>query len=105
MPCSLIVVAKVADERTVPAANSRCSVLTNIAGQFKTVLHGDRQQNDNHYSCFPRADVNAFLGAFTKFPKATISFVKSLRTCVRMEQLASHSIDFHENLHLIIFLY
>jgi hypothetical protein len=33
-----------------------------------------------------------FLGAFTKFRKATISFVMS----VRMEQLGSHWTGFHE---------
>ena len=83
-PCSLIVVTNVVEERAVPAANSRCFILTNIVGQFKTVLHSDRQKNDNHYSSFLRAEVHAFLGAFAKFPKATISSPNlSVRASVR----------------------
>jgi hypothetical protein len=97
------VVANVAEERAVAAANSRCFVFTSIFGQFKAVLDSDRQQNDNHYSSFPRAEVQAILDAFAKFQQATISFIISLRTCVRMEKLSSHSIDFHEILHLSVF--
>ena len=38
-----------------------------------------------------------FLGAFTKFRKATISFVVSaIRPYVRMEQLGSYCTDFRE---------
>jgi hypothetical protein len=38
-----------------------------------------------------------FLGAFAKLRKATISFVRSVRLSVRMEQLGSHWTDFLEN--------
>jgi hypothetical protein len=40
-------------------------------------------------------DVSAFLGAFAKLRKATISFFVSVRLNVRME-LGSHWADFHE---------
>jgi len=103
--CSLEVVAIVAEERAVPTANSRSLVLTNIVGQFKAVLHCDRQQNNNQYSGLRRAEVHAFLGVFAKFPKATISFFKSVRTCVRVEQLDSHWTDLHEILCWSIFRY
>jgi hypothetical protein len=36
------------------------------------------------------------LGAFVKLRKATISFLMSVFLSVRMEQLGSHSTDFHE---------
>jgi hypothetical protein len=36
------------------------------------------------------------LGAFTNWRKATISCVMSVRLSVRMEQLHSHSTNFHE---------
>jgi hypothetical protein len=36
------------------------------------------------------------LGAFAKLRKATISFVRSVRLSIRMEQLGSHWTDFHE---------
>jgi hypothetical protein len=37
-----------------------------------------------------------FLEVFTKLRKATLSFVISVRLSVRMEQLGSHCMDFHE---------
>jgi len=47
------------------------------------------------------------LGAFTKFRKATISFVMPVRLSLcppfRMEQLSSHWTDFSESESLIIF--
>ena len=36
------------------------------------------------------------LGAVTKFRKATIGFVMSVRLSVRMEQLGSNWTDFHD---------
>ena len=44
-----------------------------------------------------------FLGTFAKFPKATITFVMSVRLSIRMEKLGSHSTDFHEIWYLRIF--
>jgi hypothetical protein len=38
----------------------------------------------------------AFLGAFAKLRKATISFLMSVLLSVHMEQLRSHWTDFHE---------
>jgi hypothetical protein len=56
------------------------------------------------------AEVNdffKFLGVLEKLRKATINFVisalPSFRPSVRMEQLGSHSTDFHESLWLCIF--
>jgi hypothetical protein len=40
--------------------------------------------------------------AFTKFRKATISFIMSVRLFVRMEQLGSHWTDLYEILYLSI---
>jgi len=40
--------------------------------------------------------VSQLLGSFAKLRKATISFVMSVRPIVRMEQLGSHWMDFHE---------
>jgi len=37
-----------------------------------------------------------FLGAIAKLRKVTISFAKSVRLSVHMEQLGSHWTDFHE---------
>jgi len=37
-----------------------------------------------------------FLGAFAKLRRATISFVVSVHLSVRMEELGSHWMDFHE---------
>jgi hypothetical protein len=46
------------------------------------------------------ATVNYFfiqvLSAFAKMRKATISFVMLVRLCVRMGQLGSHRMDFHD---------
>ena len=39
---------------------------------------------------------DAFLGAFTKLRKATISFVMSVRLSFRVEQLGSHWTEFHK---------
>jgi hypothetical protein len=47
--------------------------------------------------------LSLFLGAFAKLPKATISFVMSVRPSVRMEQLGFHWTDFHEIWYLGIF--
>jgi len=44
-----------------------------------------------------RFDENVFLSAFTKFRKATINFVMSVRPYVRMGQLGSQWTDFYEN--------
>ena len=44
-----------------------------------------------------------FLSALTKLRKVTISFVMSVRLSVRMKQLGSHQMDFHEILYLSIF--
>jgi hypothetical protein len=41
-------------------------------------------------------EITAFLGAFAKLRKTTISSVVSVRLPVRMEQLDSHCLDFHE---------
>ena len=49
-------------------------------------------------------DERAFLGAFAKLRKATISSVMSVCPSVRMEQLGSHWTDFHEICYLSIFL-
>jgi hypothetical protein len=40
--------------------------------------------------------LHLFLGTFAKLRKATISFVMSVCLSVRMEQLCSHWMDFHE---------
>jgi hypothetical protein len=45
----------------------------------------------------------AFLGAFAKLQKATISFVMSVCPSVRMQQFGSHSKDFDKNLIFEIF--
>jgi hypothetical protein len=37
-----------------------------------------------------------FLGAFAKLPKATVSFVMSVRPCGRLQQLGFHGMDFDE---------
>jgi len=44
-----------------------------------------------------------FLGEFAKLRKATISFVMSVCPSVRMEQIGSYWMDFHEILYLRIF--
>ena len=44
-----------------------------------------------------------FLGAFTKLRKATISFIMSVHSSVRMEQLGSHCTDFDETWYLSFF--
>ena len=46
---------------------------------------------------------NTFLGAFAKLHKATISFVMSVCSSVRIEQLGSHWTDFHEIWYMSIF--
>jgi hypothetical protein len=48
------------------------------------------------------SNLNAFLGAFTKLRKATISFM-SVRLSVRKEQLGSQWMDFDEIGYLMIF--
>jgi hypothetical protein len=45
-------------------------------------------------------NLHTFLGAFAKLWKATTSFVMSVRPSVRMQQLGSHSADFHKIWHL-----
>jgi hypothetical protein len=40
--------------------------------------------------------LHQFSEALAKLRKATISFIMSIRLSVRMEQLGSHSTDFHE---------
>jgi len=35
-------------------------------------------------------------GTFAKLQKATVGFVMSVQLSVRMEQLGSHQLDFHE---------
>jgi len=44
-----------------------------------------------------------FLGAFAKLPKATISFIMSVRPYVRMEQLGTQWTFFHGIYNLKIF--
>ena len=46
---------------------------------------------------------SAFVGVSAKMRKATISFVMSVRPCVRTEQLCCHWKDFHEIGYLSIF--
>ena len=53
-------------------------------------------------SSIPR-DMFSFLGSFAKFRKAIISFVMFARPPVRMKQLGSHWMDFHDILYLNIF--
>ena len=48
-------------------------------------------------------NIISVLGAFAKLPKATVSFVMSACLSVRMEQLGSHWMYFHEIRHLSIF--
>jgi hypothetical protein len=50
-----------------------------------------------------RSGSGAFLGAFAKLRKATVSFVVSARPSVRMEHLGSHRTDFHEIWYMNIF--
>ena len=44
-----------------------------------------------------------YLGAFTKFRRAIISFVISVCLSTHMKQLGSHLTDFHSVLHMSIF--
>jgi len=44
-----------------------------------------------------------FLGVFAKLPKATFSFVMSVRPSARMDKLGSHRTDFLESSYLSIF--
>jgi hypothetical protein len=48
------------------------------------------------FRCGKQHHCQAFLGAFEKFIKATISPVMSVRLSVHMEQLGSNWMDFHE---------
>jgi hypothetical protein len=50
-----------------------------------------------------RLATGQFSDAFVKFRKATISFVMSVRPSVRMEQLGTHWVDFHDILYLSVF--
>jgi hypothetical protein len=47
--------------------------------------------------------LQGFLGTFTKFRKATISFVVSDRLFPRLEKFGFHCLNFHEILHKSIF--
>ena len=47
--------------------------------------------------------LSMYLGTFVKFRKVTISFVRSVRSSVRMEQFHSYWMNIYEDLYLIIF--
>ena len=54
---------------------------------------------------FAQRQIYLFLGLFTKLRNAIISFVLSLcPLSVRMEQLCSYRMDFHEIWYFVIFL-
>jgi hypothetical protein len=68
----------------------------------KNVTKGSRRTQDSHFffSYFP---IRNILEAFAKSRKATVSFVLSVCSSIRMEQLGSHWTDFHEIWFLSIF--
>ena len=64
-------------------------MITNIIEEIRLVTK-PRERNRSGFV------IRFVLAAFTKFRKATIGFVISVRPSARMEQLGSHWTDFHE---------
>ena len=84
---------------TVGPINEDCShTLPRVRRSWNTKGHDYSQ-----YFNMLAERIPAILGAFEKWRKTTISFVMSVCSSVRMEQLGSHWMDFSKIWYLIIF--
>ena len=62
--------------------------------RFQWLISGGAKDKSLNTFAVTASMKSVFLGAFAKFPKATIILVMSVRLPIRMEQLGSHNTHF-----------